>query len=69
MTKKFPRPDLSIIDFANEKLCAFFSDGRGYVSVTAEIIDKIIKGELVVTEYHETPLGNVIYLSGHSSVN
>lgn len=61
--------DLSVIDFADNKLSAFFSDGRGYVAVTAEMIEKIIKGELVVTEYHETPLGNVVYLSGHSSVN
>lgn len=69
MNKKIPHPDISTIDFADSKLSAFFSDGKGYVGVTKDMIDKIVKGELVVTEYHETPLGNVIYLSGSSKLN
>lgn len=69
MSRKFVHPDITTIDFADSKLSAFFSDGNGYVPVTKEIIDKILAGQLVVTEYHETPLGNVIYVSGHSSQN
>jgi hypothetical protein len=48
---------------------AFFSDGRGYVEVTSEIIDKINCGELVIIEYHDMPLGEVIYLSAASKLN
>lgn len=69
MTKKIIHPDASMIDYSDSTLSAFFSDGRGYVAVTEDMINKIIKGELVVTEYHETPLGKVIYLSGHSKLN
>jgi hypothetical protein len=61
-------PDLSTIDFSDSFLSAFF-DGQGYKEVTPEIIEKITQGELIVTEYHEEPLGNVIYLSAKSINN
>ena len=68
--EKIPHPDISTIDFADDNLSAFFSDGRGYVPVTPDIIDRITHGTLVITEYHkDTPLGNVIYLSPVSFLN
>lgn len=68
-TKIILHPELSEIDLADDKLSGFFSDGRGYVQVTTEMVSKIISGELVITEYHETPLGNVVYLSAVSKNN
>lgn len=60
----------TLLDVKNIFICsAFFSDGRGYVEVTTEIIDKIEKGDLVITEYHDEPLGEVIYLSAASKLN
>jgi hypothetical protein len=50
-------------------LSAFFSDGKAYRHVTEEMIRKIKAGELVITEYHEEPLGNVIYLDASSQFN
>lgn len=69
MSKKIIHPDISKINFADATLSAFFSDGRGYVPITKQMIYKIKSGQLVVTEYHETPLGNVIYLSAESKLN
>lgn len=47
----------------------FFSDGKGYVEITADIIQKIETGEIVITEYHDGPLGELIYLSASSKLN
>jgi hypothetical protein len=61
--------NINIDDIKLENLSAFFGDGKGYVAVTPEMIKKIKEGQLVITEYQETPLGNVIYLSGFSGLN
>ena len=66
--KKIINPNVNEIDLADETLSAFYSDGRGYIPVTPEMIGKISKDEIVITEYHETPLGNVIYISANSNL-
>jgi hypothetical protein len=48
---------------------AFFSDGKGCIEITANIIDKIENGELIITEYQNTPLGEILYLSAKAHNN
>lgn len=68
-SKVILRPKISVIDLADSTLSAFFSDGRGYVEVTPLIVSKLINGELIISEYHEYPLGNVIYVEANAINN
>jgi hypothetical protein len=63
---KFNATLLDVKDIYN---CSAFFSGQGYLEITPEIIDKINSGELVITEYHDEPLGEVIYLSAASKNN
>lgn len=48
--------------------CCSFIDGEGYKGITDEMRGKIKSGELVITEYHDAPLGEVIYVSPASKL-
>ncbi len=43
--------------------CSAFVTGDGYKHITEEMREKIKSGKLVITEYHDEPLGEVIYVS------
>jgi hypothetical protein len=62
--------NLSYNDFIkqvkNIHSCSAFFIGEGYKRITEEIRNKIKNGELIITEYHDEPLGEVIYLSPSS---
>jgi hypothetical protein len=66
MSVKFNATLLDVKDIYN---CSAFFSGKGYIEITSDIIDKINNGELIITEYHNESLGEVIYLSAVSKNN
>jgi len=66
MTVKF---NATLLDVKDIYTCSAFFSGKGYVEITTEIIDKIERGELIITEYHDEPLREVIYLNATSRLN
>jgi hypothetical protein len=67
--EKIIRPDLSSIDFNDSSLMAFFLDGRGVEELTTDLLDKIVRGSLIVTEYHKYDNCRTIYLAALSELN
>lgn len=53
----------------NIHTCCAFIIPEGYINITDKIINKLKNGELVITEYHDEPLGEVIYISPASKLN
>lgn len=53
----------------NIHTCCAYIKPEGYIKITYEIIDKLKKGDLVITEYHDAPLGEVIYINAASNLN
>ena len=62
MATNYPiKLNATLSDVKDIYVCSAFFVGQGYKEITPEIIDRIEIGELVITEYHDTPLGEVIY--------
>lgn len=71
---KYPiRINISYDEFVkqvrNIYTCCAYIKPEGYIKITDEIIDKLKKGDLVITEYHDAPLGEVIYINTASNLN
>lgn len=52
----------------NINTCCAFYDNK-YHGITPRVIDKLIKEDFLIAEYHDTPLGEVIYLVANSKLN
>lgn len=63
--------NLSYSDFIkqvkNIYTCCAFIDGT-YKPITEDIRKKIKSGELIISEYHDMPLGEVLYLDAKSNL-
>lgn len=66
--------DLSYDEFKNvnkniHTTSGFFSDGKGFIELTDSLLEKIKKGDIIITEYQDLPLGEIIYLEAKSTLN
>ena len=61
----------TLLDVKDIDTCSVFFSGeqKGHQFLSPEIIDKINTGILLITEYHDNPLGEVLYLSAKSINN
>lgn len=61
--------DIPDIFSRKETDCCFFDDGEAHRKITEDHLNKLRNGELIITEYVDSPLGGVYYFSAPAACN